>query len=171
MSKSPVYTYVGPEKIRARVGLGQKRNRITQMEGLVQWLATYDVKSKRKLDITATYTIDLAGELWVADRHSEHVICAGGLDVLAAGEMTFRRDGKGIEVIEVSNQSTGYCPGPECWPAVSAALDRLQIDRPKEWSAAFIFRCCDSCKTINLIKGEVFECAVCGAELKRERIQ
>ena len=28
-----------------------------------------------------------------------------------------------LEVIEISNQSTGFCPEPESWPVVGAALD------------------------------------------------
>ena len=48
--------------------------------------------------------VGLDGALRIADRHSEHVSCAGEREVLAAGEMFFA-DGR---VARVSNQSSGF---------------------------------------------------------------
>ncbi|MBW3622765.1 MAG: hypothetical protein KY468_05070 [Armatimonadetes bacterium] len=113
----------------------------------------------------ATFIIDTEGQLWIADRNSEHVQCALGQDVLSAGEMTFGRERQKITVIEVTNQSTGYCPEPDSWESIQAALDRAGIDHPSEFTTAYSFRRCESCQTINLIKDDVYECAVCQSAL------
>ncbi|BDA71358.1 hypothetical protein CAL7716_055240 [Calothrix sp. PCC 7716] len=57
-----------------------------------------------------TVIIDVDEQLWIADRHSEHVQCARGQRVLSAGEITFTLASSNVLVSEVSNQSTGYCP-------------------------------------------------------------
>jgi hypothetical protein len=114
---------------------------------------------------TVTYTVDVDGRLRVADRHSEHVACAGGAPVLAAGELEFvaRRDR--VEITQISNQSTGYCPEPSSWPAVQAALENAGLDAPDAFTHAFLFRCCPVCTATNLVKDQIFECALCGADL------
>ena len=113
----------------------------------------------------ATFIVDPSGYLWIADRRSEHVACADGGPVMAAGEMTFEVNGTNIEVTDVSNQSTGFCPEPTCWPAVAAALDRIGILRPDDFTVSFTFRKCEACGGINLIKDEIFECGECGRGL------
>jgi hypothetical protein len=114
---------------------------------------------------TATFIIDLEEQLWLADRHSEHVVCAAGKPVLAAGELVFGLSGGRVWVVEATNQSTGYCPQPECWGVVASTLDRLGIEHPTAFTAVFIFRRCTTCRTINIVKDGVFECAVCQADL------
>jgi hypothetical protein len=103
--------------------------------------------------------------LRVAPRRSEHVACAGGRPVLSAGEITFALAGRSVGVAEVSNQSTGYCPEPESWPAVEAALRRAGLEPPDGFSPACVFRRCEECGTVCLVKGGAFECAACGAGL------
>lgn len=115
--------------------------------------------------LIATFVIDQAGTLLVADRHSEHVACAGRQPVLSAGEITFRITRQSVEVAEVSNQSTGYCPEPESWPAVESALVAAGLSRPSGFSLKCHFRLCVACGQKNLVKDSVFECQVCGAEL------
>ena len=105
------------------------------------------------------------GYLRVADRRSEHVACAGGEPVLAAGEMTLRMSHAGVEAEEVSNQSTGYCPEPSSWPAVEQALSTAGIKGPDGYTRRFVFRRCGECDQINLIKDGIYECDVCGAPL------
>jgi hypothetical protein len=112
-----------------------------------------------------TFVVDDQGVLRVGDRHSEHVACAGGAPVLAAGEMTFRLAGRSISAVGVTNQSTGYCPEPESWAAVAEALNKAGIAGPAAYTTAFIFRRCEHCGQINLVKDAVFDCAVCGSAL------
>jgi hypothetical protein len=95
------------------------------------------------------------------------VACAAGDDVLAAGELVFAENRGRFEVIEATNQSTGYCPEPECWNVLEAVLDALRITHPPAFTAAFDFRRCDGCGTTNLIKDSVFECAVCQSALSQ----
>jgi hypothetical protein len=112
-----------------------------------------------------TYVVDVAGVLRLAPRRSEHVACAAGGPVLAAGEIAFGPDPAGWAVTEVSNLSTGYCPDPACWPAVVAALDRTGVARPEAFTAAFAYRGCPACHTLNVVKDGDFACGACGADL------
>ena len=112
----------------------------------------------------ATFVVSVAGELVVAPRRSEHVACAGGEPVLAAGELRF--DAKGA-VVEVSNNSTGYCPREDCWDAVRDALDRASLERPDGFTFVAVFRHCPACGERNLVKEAWFVCALCDAELPR----
>lgn len=115
--------------------------------------------------VTATFIVTEQGKLWIADRHSEHVQCARGEPVLSAGEMTFEIDRSSVAVSEVTNQSTGYCPEPESWFAVTAALNGAGLPHPAYWTSAFLFRLCPTCGMTNIVKEDWFECGVCGAEL------
>jgi hypothetical protein len=159
------YHYVGPAEIRQNARREAHCLHMTCEHDLVAWTAGFLPKGKTRGDVTATFIIDPAGQLWVADRRSEHVACADGGDVLAAGEITFERNGDGVEVVEVTNQSTGYCPEPKCWEVVAKVLDQAGLRRPPTFTVAFEFRRCDQCGEANLIKEDVYECAVCGAPL------
>lgn len=97
---------------------------VTAPAFLADWL------SRREPDERAepfTFVVTLNGSLRLAPRRSEHVALAAGDAVLAAGEMTFEPEGAGWRVAEVTNQSTGFCPDPDSWPAVAAALDRIGV--------------------------------------------
>ncbi|MFB9333905.1 hypothetical protein [Actinoplanes octamycinicus] len=115
-----------------------------------------------------TYVVSPAGVLLLAPRNSEHVACAGGGPVLAAGEIGFRRDGDGWRVDQVTNQSTGYCPEPSCWPAVAAALDAGGVRHDDGFTTEFTFRRCPRCHAVNLVKEEVYVCDLCDADLPPE---
>jgi len=65
-------------------------------------------------------------------------------------------------------QETRYCPEPESWPAVAAALDKAGIPHPNGFTCAFLFRLCENCGQTNIVKEGDFTCAACGAELKQE---
>lgn len=159
------YTYVGPSEIRDRQRQPGHRVKVEAASDLLGWLAAQGSVTQRRGSVAATFIIDLAGRLWIADRHSEHVACANGEHVLAAGEIVFERHGERVVAAEVTNQSTGYCPEPVCWEMVARVLDRLEITRPDALTVSFEFRRCEQCGAINLIKDEVFECAVCDAPL------
>jgi hypothetical protein len=112
-----------------------------------------------------TYVVDTAGRLWVSDRHSEHVACARGGAVLGAGELILRITRDDISIDSVSNQSTGYCPEPDCWPAVRQALLDAGLRVPSAFTHAFEFRRCVSCATINVLKDGMPDCPNCDTEL------
>jgi len=147
-----VYRYVGPEEIRKRVAGDPPGTPVRSTADL-------------PLDETQTYVVTTDGILRVAHRRSEHVACAGGNDVLAGGELTASRVGGVVRIVDVSNQSTGYCPEPECWPAVARALDAANVPHPGRFTVTTIFRRCDACGERNLVKDDWFECAICGADL------
>jgi len=143
------YAYVGPAELRARVGdpappVASARDLAALGEPILTFVVTHD------------------GALRVASRRSEHVACAGGQDVLAAGELFISATGA---VTGASNLSTGYCPAPACWPALAEALDRAGIAHPPTWTHAFEFRRCDACGERNLIKDDHYACAICDADL------
>ena len=163
-----IYRYVGPEEIRNRVTAEPDRTCIKSREDLKAWVAKAEPNTRRRDYVPATFVVDISNQIWLADRRSEHVACAAGAGVLAAGELVISESGKSVEVIEATNQSTGYCPEPACWSAVSAALDEAAIPHPARFTTAFEFRRCDGCGSTNLIKDDVFECSVCGGELSRE---
>ena len=82
--------------------------------------------------------------------------CAGGREVLSAGELTAVVDDGDVRIIEVSNQSTGYCPEPESWPAVAKALDEAGILHPGRFTFEAVFRRCPACGERNLVKDDWF---------------
>jgi hypothetical protein len=158
-----MYKYVGPAEILARRRSAPKGVSIKNSIDLRDW--TKATVQGRASEVVATYVIDKDGNFLIADRRSEHVACAGGGLVRAAGEMTFNVDGDEISVIEVSNQSTGYCPEPESWPQVVVALDRIPLAHPGRFTLEIVFRRCNSCSQINVVKDNWFVCVFCGKEL------
>ena len=162
------YSYIGPDEIKELVMNEPAGARICERGDVLEWIESSRQSPDDDGLVGATYTVDDEGWLRVADRHSEHVVCAGGKPVLSAGEIFFLVDGDDVEVAEVSNQSTGYCPEPESWPAVASALDRAGLEHPGGFTSEFVFRLCGKCGQRNIVKEGWFECAVCGAELSRE---
>jgi hypothetical protein len=112
-----------------------------------------------------TFVVALDGLLLLAPRRSEHVACAAGADVLAAGEILFAQDCGEWTVSEVTNQSTGYCPDPGSWQAVARALDRAKISYPPTFTLTIVFRRCPHCGARNIVKDNDFVCALCDHEL------
>jgi hypothetical protein len=159
------YLYVGPDEIRRSALVEIHRTRIENAEDLRAWLKNAEPNARRRDYVPATFVVDASGQLWIADRRSEHVACAAGGEVLAAGELVFSQTGGAVEVIEATNQSTGYCPESESWAAVAAALGEAAITRPPVFTTTFEFRRCDGCGSTNLIKDAGFECSVCGTQL------
>src|SRR5208282_1704562 len=142
--------------------------RIETQEDVRRWVRQTGQELDGTGSVIATFIIDEFGWLRIADRRSEHVACAGGRPVQSAGEMTFTVRPTRVSVIGVTNQSTGYCPEPDSWLAVAAALARAGIAGPEGFGQEFVFRRCPRCGSINVIKEGVFECEVCGAALPRE---
>lgn len=154
------YTYVGPEEIRQRVAPAGLT--ITSLAELRAWVAANEADREHGT-VPATFTVIVDGTLRIAPRRSEHVACASGGPVLAAGELFLTSRG----VDGASNQSTGFCPEPACWVALAAALDRAGIPHPGRFTTEVIFRRCPDCGERNLIKDDWYTCAICEAELPR----
>jgi hypothetical protein len=161
---SRLYPYIGPKKIADRVHFAPPGIRIGRPNDLVAWIRQTAQLPDDSGELTATFVIDESGALRIADRRSEHVACAGGKAVQSAGEITFRL-GTEPTVIWVTNQSTGYCPEPESWPAVASALEHAGFHPADGFDLALEFRRCTACGSINIVKNGVFECAVCSAPL------
>jgi hypothetical protein len=158
------YSYVGPPDIKHTARRDRLCLCVTSLADLLPWSVEF-LSGHARGTFTVTFIIDTCEQLWLADRRSEHVACADGQDVLAAGEITFERHANIIHAAEVTNQSTGYCPEPASWSVVTQVLARLGISHPNYFTGAFIFRRCNKCGTTNLIKDHVFECAVCNSKL------
>jgi hypothetical protein len=163
-----LYSYVGPAHIKARVAGHSSGPRVSSAADLLAWVRGTGEPAGPNGLVAATFVIDAQGDLLLADRHSEHVACAGGGPVLSAGEMFFRIEGGRIEVVEASNQSTGFCPESESWPAVAAALDRIGVPHPGRFTTEVVFRRCEKCGERNIVKDGWFACGMCGAELPPE---
>ncbi|HEX8913442.1 MAG TPA: hypothetical protein VF796_13860 [Humisphaera sp.] len=160
------YHYVGPQDVRARAAGHAAGAIVLKAADLLAWAKAFGLAAGRGEAIPATFVVDAEGRLRVADRRSEHVECAGGGgDVLSAGEMFFAIDGCDVRVEEVSNQSTGYCPESESWPAVAEALERAGIEHPGGFTTVCVFRRCEACGERSIVKDGWFQCDVCGAKL------
>ena len=159
------YRYVGPPEIMTRTAEQPEGTVVASPADVTTWAEASGLITSRGGTVPATFVIDPRGRLRIADRHSEHVACAGGGDVLSAGEMFFEVEGKHVRVAEVSNQSTGFCPEPESWEGVESALDRAGIGHPGGFTTACVFRRCEACSSRNIVKDGWFHCDVCGARL------
>jgi hypothetical protein len=158
-----LYQYVGPREIADRAGTQSRGMLIRSADDIWTWIES----TKQELlngQVIGTFIVDQSGMLRIADRRSEHVACAGGEPVQSAGEITFAV-GKSIDVAEVSNQSTGYCPEPRSWSAVAAALTRAGLTPPDGFTLACEFRRCTKCDGITLVKNGVLRCGICDAAL------
>ena len=161
MTHAKRYHYVGPDMLREHA---------VTVDGaafdapivLFGWLARRD---HSEVIEPFTFVVGTDGQLRLAPRRSEHVVLAGGQAVLAAGEMTFVPAPSGWRVDEVTNQSTGYCPDPDSWPAVGAALDRLGVSHPGDFTDKVIFRRCPACGERNIVRESDYTCALCGSAL------
>lgn len=160
-----LYSYVGPKRIADRVALSPPGTPVDSPDDLTRWALATGQKAEADGSVTVTFVVDGGGILRIADRRSEHVACASGRPVLSAGEMTLVARPGCVEVLSVSNQSTGYCPEPESWPSVESAMRRALLAPPDGFSPACVFRRCVRCEAINLVKCAEFECAVCEAAL------
>jgi len=160
-----LYRYVGPKGIAERVDPAALGVPIRSPQDVLRWVRETAQKADADGLVIATFVIDEAGLLRVADRRSEHVACAGGGLVQSAGEITFVLGRGKAGVAAVSNQSTGFCPEPESWPAVEATLRQAGFLAPDGFSPACVFRRCPKCGSISVVKDAVFECAVCDSPL------
>ena len=158
-----LYRYVGPPRILEQARHQAPGALVRTAADLLLWLQGNGVV--RGGELTVTFVVDEAGHLRLADRHTEHVACAHGQPVRAAGEMTFAVVGSTARMTAVSNQSTGYCPEPASWPEVRCALDAVGVGHPGSFTSAFDFRRCPACGQINLVKDAVFQCDACDGEL------
>jgi hypothetical protein len=112
------YHYVGSRNILESLAEDSGRFCLESGKSIIEWINK--TKQPREYDgsVVLTFIIDTDGKLWLNERRSEHVLCAAKQDVLSACEITFVLDKNELLVMEVTNQSTGYCPEPESWPAV-----------------------------------------------------
>ncbi|MFO0811312.1 MAG: hypothetical protein U0746_22000 [Gemmataceae bacterium] len=161
----PTYRYVGPKAIADRARPAPPGVPVDSPEDVRRWVRQTGQDVTAAGTVTATFVVDEAGTLRIADRRSEHVTCAGGRPVRSAGEVTFTVGPGGVGVSWVTNQSTGYCPEPDSWPTVESALARARITAPARFSQEFAFRRCPYCGGINIVKDGVFDCGACAASL------
>ena len=159
------YKYVGPDSILDSVADSNSGVTIRNKDELALWMRHQDEWDDDCL--TMTFVVPGDRKLRVAPRRSEHVACARGEDVLAAGELVARL-APVLEVVGASNLSTGYCPEPSCWEAAKSALCELSIPGPPELTFACTFRRCPACGERNLVKDDWFFCAVCDTPLPQE---
>ncbi|MGP4087235.1 hypothetical protein [Streptomyces sp. KR55] len=134
-------------------------------EEVESWIASKPLVER---DEPFTFTVNCGGILLLAPRRSEHVACAGGHLVLAAGEISFSRHAGAWQVSSVSNYSTGYCPDLTSWAAVRDSIRHIGIGCPSRFTESFTFRRCIACLEINVVKDSYFFCALCETDLPFE---
>lgn len=162
------YNYIGPEDLLELITDDVDNTCLKQPSDVLKWIKITGQELDSNKSITATYIVDSDKLMWIGDRHMEHVVCAKGNSILAAGEITFTINQKEIYVSSITNQSTGFCPKPECWKQVTISLNKAKIEHPDNFTIAFEFRRCDSCNTLNLIKDNFYYCSVCDSELPKK---
>lgn len=162
-----LFSYVGPEEIKKKIHPEFEGYSIRNKKDILDWIKLMR-QTFQHHKLIVTYIIDKHRVLKISDRCSEHVVCAGGQKVLAAGELTFMQEKGNLWISGISNQSTGYCPIIESWETVNCTLARLGIAYPKSFTRAFEFRYCYACASINLIKDDVYECVICEEDLDVE---
>ncbi|WP_083469641.1 hypothetical protein [Herpetosiphon geysericola] len=162
------YQYCGPIELSHMPDPLPSRSQICQRADAEAWIAAQRLGSAKHQQLTATFIIDQALQLWLADQRSEHVVCARGAAVLAAGEISFELEANRLSRCELTNQSTGYCPEPASWAVVQQVLDSIGLSHDGAWATSYEFRCCPACTMLNLIKEGWFFCAVCEHELPRQ---
>lgn len=161
---SRLFQYVGTPEIFEGVKDISAGRLIESSQDVLAWIEAEDQSPVYDL-YWSTYIVSENGRLRIGDRHTEHVACSGRKPVLAAGEMAFEVEKGKVEVIEVSNLSTGFCPRADCWPPVKSALDKAGISVPDEFTYKFEFRKCMNCGQRNTIKDDQYYCSICEADL------
>jgi len=156
------YKYVGPREIREVACTQPSGTAIKTARDLSRWLESKPTESTAAGNWIATFTINVDETLYLAPRRSEHVACAAGGPVLSAGEITLDNE---LNVAEISNQSTGFCPEPDSWPTVENALNRIGLNHPGRFTNAVVFRLCPKCNQRNIVKDSWYYCQLCDAKL------
>ncbi len=168
-----LYHYCGPKDIREATRTAPQGFRIDSPTAIEQWIRESEQRPEGGL-VIATYVVDGNRAFRVADRHSEHVACAGGGPVLAAGEASFQRQKKEHIIVGLSNLSRGFCPEPDCVLAVVTALDRAHVSHPARLTEAYLFRrCqevdCESGGEVQVVPLDGRWCKACGSPLPEQR--
>lgn len=156
------YRCVGPPELMIAVRRDAEGRVVRSPADVGAWLAECARADRAE---PFTYVVGTDGRLRLAPRRSEHVACAGGRDVLAAGEMRFEQAGDRWSAVEVSNQSTGYCPDLDSWHAVARALDRTGVAHPGRFTHEVVFRRCEECGKCAIVREGDFVCVFCGSDL------
>ncbi|WLW57134.1 hypothetical protein [Streptomyces sp. YU58] len=156
------YSYVGPPESRPTDPKHGSGHAVRSATDLDAWLVE---RGTAECAEPFTFVITPDALLRLAPRRSEHVVCAGGGEVLAAGEMGFRHASGRWAVEEVTNQSAGYCPDLDSWHPVAAALDRAGIGRPDGFTHEVVFRRCERCRECSVVREGDFVCVFCGSDL------
>ena len=157
------YHYVGPPDIReAAIASTREGSPIRSTVDLTDWMSSRPLDLESDGSLIATFVVNSDGILLLAPRRSEHIACDGGDSVLSAGEITISSD---VVVIDISNQSTGFCPELESWPTVAAAIDAIPVERPDDFTIQIVFRLCPSCNERNIVKDGWFYSELCGNDL------
>jgi len=159
-----LYRYVGPADLAALVSPGDAGTAMRSPADVEAWVGARTVA---ELAEPFTFVVGADGALRLAARRSEHVACAGGGAVLAAGEIAFERRSGRWAVVEVSNQSTGYCPDVDSWSTLAEALDRAGLKHTGGYTYAVVFRRCVLCGQVNIVREDDYVCVFCDAELPR----
>lgn len=164
------YNYIGPKQILQRVKPIYKGTIVKKSEDIFHWINEQNESAKIGDLTICTFVIDLNGNLLIANRHSEHVQCAFGKDVLSAGEISFLIEKQQQIFIEsITNQSTGYCPAASSWAEVEKALQKIEgLNVPDGFEPSFVFSYCPNCQTRQIVKEAFYYCPSCEGELLSE---
>lgn len=158
------YHYIGNPDFIPK-GEFPPRTLVDSVESVRTWMSEHSREVDIEGNIAATYVVDTNLQFWIADRGSEHVACARLGDVISAGEVFFSESKAGPYIDHITNQSTGYCPEPSSWPAITKALLDSDLEFPHCFDPEFTFRRCTNCEDLSVVKEGFFVCLACNTDL------
>ena len=94
-----LYRYIGTKDIAEHALKAPRGTPILSRHDVVAWAKASRQTPDTDGCVTATFIVDESGVLRIADRHSEHVACAGGGLVFSAGEITFALNAESVEIV------------------------------------------------------------------------
>ncbi len=161
-----LYYYIGPPHLKDKVQAQYQGTPINQRSDIEAWIKKEKQQANDYGIIVATFVVLEHWQLYISDRHIEHVQCANKKPVLSAGEISFEFDkGKLQSICQITNQSTGYCPPTHSWEAVAQSLRGIELPHPDGFDPAYVFSYCPNCKSLKIVKNEDFVCWECGENL------
>ncbi len=166
--KKKYYPYVGQENLDELEFQNNISEKIAKPTDVLDWIQRADQKADEDDVFMATFVLSQDAKFYISDRYIDHVQIVQGKEVLSAGEASFFLQDNIISITAITNYSVGYCPEPESWKWVRKYLTKIGFEHPDGFTTEFIYRKCDKCETINVVKDDWYVCAVCDKDLDKQ---
>jgi len=153
-----LYSYAGPADIKARVAGRPAGTSIKSIAVFLAWVRDTDQRAGSAGLVTVTFIIAANDNLLVADRHSEHVACAGGGSATTSRATNFGPRLAGVSCLpcrKVASSSTRRKAGETAGATVLVAPPSSVSARPLPCRS----RCVRLAEGVHSTPTEVGNCA------------